>query len=471
MKLPFAGPAWKSRSLKLSDQIRVNLGFEPSPQGSPEPGMFYLLPGYTLWQTVGSGPIRGMLEAGGYGWIVSGSELYQVNGETLTLVGSVPGTDRVTIVANETQVVVMHSAGWHRCIISTLGYAAVVDAPSTAQGCYIDGYIVFPYGNGTYGWTQLGDSTIDALDFASAESNPDPIIATHADHRRLILFGTKTTEWAITSGDPDAAFTRTSISEYGCAAKYSIAKTDSSVFWLGQNDQGGGRIYRAQEGSPIGVSDFALEETLRSYGDLSTAFAYCYQLGGHTYYVISFPGNGTWAYDVASQRWQQWTYTNPTTGAQEQHRGNAFMYLNGRLLIGDYETGDVFALGVDIYSNNGDPILWEWSGYPNESENRRLRHNRIEVIAEMGVGLDGGTFGDIPSPGADPEMVLSWSDDGGNTWAGFRQLKLGKIGEYQNRAYALRLGIARRRIYRLQGAAPVKTCLYGMNVEAVEAVQ
>lgn len=466
MKLLFNGPASKGRSLPLSALVRTNLVFEPAPQGSTEPGMFFLAPGYILYRSIGTGPIRGQLEAAGYGWVVSGSELYRVTPTASNLIGTVPGTSRVTLVANETQLVVMHSAGWHRCIMSTLNYEAITGAPTTAQGCYIDGYIAFPYENGTYGWTQIGDSTIDALDFASAESNPDPIIATYADHRRLILFGEKTTEWAIVSGDADAAFTRTSISEYGCAAKYSIAKTDSSVFWVGRNDQGSGRVYRAQEGSPTGISDFALEETLRTYGDLSDAYAYCFQMGGHTYYVLTFPDRGTWAYDIATQRWHQWTYTNPTTGAQEQHRSNGYMFVTDKHLVGDYVNGNVYELKADLYTNNGDAISWRWTGFPVENENKRIRHDRIELIAEMGVGLDGGKFGAIPSPGADPHAILSWSDDGGKTWEGFRLLPLGRIGEYMNRAYAHRLGASRRRIYGLEGADPVKTCLFGLNLKA-----
>jgi len=463
MKMDFLGAAYASRSLPLAGQTLINLFFESAPPGSAEQGMFYGSPGLRLLATIGTGPIRGADYASGYGWVVSGSELYRVTSTgTATLVGAVPGEGRVCIVHNDTQLAVMHSAGWHVATIATLSYGAVPDAPTTAQGAYQDGYVVFPNTNGTYGWTAIGNAqSIDALDFASAEAQPDPIVAVLSDHRELWLFGEHTTEIAQTSGDADLVFTRTSMMEYGCAARYSPAKSDNTVFWLGKNLGGSGIVYRADGYNPSRISTHALEAAIEGYGDVSSAWGYCYQQGGHTFYVLTFPGHATWAYDASSQRWSQLAYRNTTTGDLEPHRANAYYFLGGAHVVGDRETGALYELDLDTYTDNGDPIYRERAWSVVESLGKWIRHVGLQLMAEMGVGLDGS-----PTVGADPMWRLQWSDDGCRTWGNARELRLGASGRYRNRAFARRLGLSRNRVYRIWTADPVKHSIYGANLDA-----
>ncbi|TWI04804.1 phage stabilization protein [Luteimonas cucumeris] len=464
MRTDFLGAAYQSRSLPLAGQTLVNLFFEPAPPGSAEPGMFYGSPGLRLLFTVGAGPIRGALTANGFGWIVSGSSLYRITSAGVaTLVGSVPGTGRVHLQNNDTQLVVMHSSGWNVVTLATLAYASVADAPTTAQGTYQDSYIVFPNANGTYGWTNIADATsLDGLNFASAEAQPDPIIAVISDHRELWLFGEVTVEIAQTSGDADLVFTRTAIMEYGCAAKYTPAKSDNTVFWLGRNASGQGTVYKAAGYSPSRISTHALESAIAGYGDISDAWAYCYQQNGHTFYVLTFPNRATWAYDASSDRWTQLSYRNTLSGLAEQHRGNAYLFLAGQHIVGDHANGNLYVLDLDTYTDNGDPIYRERAWAVIEDENRWVRHHQLELSAEMGVGLDG----DTSAVGANPKWLLSWSDDGCRNYSNDRVIEIGRIGQYRNRGIARRLGISRRRVYRIRTSEPVRIAVYGANLKA-----
>lgn len=457
--------------------------------------MFYGSPGLRLFANVGGGPIRGADTAGGFGWVVSGDSLYKVTAAGVaTLIGEVPGAGRVCLQHNDTQLVVMHSAGWHVLTLATLSYGSVPDSPTTAQGTYQDSYIVFPQANGTYGWTAIGNAaSLDALNFASAEAQPDPIIAVLSDHRELWLFGETTTEIAQTSGDADLVFTRTAILEYGCAAKYTPAKSDNTVFWLGRNDAGQGVVYRADGYAPSRVSTHALETALASYGDLSGAWGYCYQQNGHTFYVLTVPGKATWAFDASAQRWTHLCYRVPATGERQTHRGNAYTFLGGYHIVGDRENGKLYVLDLDKNDDNGDPIYRERAWSVIETENKWIRHDRLELMAEMGVGVDGGSFpgtvfvrdenGDLvldelgyplldesdpdtASLGADPSWWLDWSDDGCRNWSNKRELRIGRIGQYRNRAFVRRLGLSRRRVYRISTADPVKFSVYGVNLDA-----
>lgn len=426
--------------------------------------MFYGAPGLRLLSTLGTGPIRAAHEAKGSGWVVSGNELYKVASDgTGTLIGTVPGTGRVSLVHNDTQLAVMHSEGWHVLTFSTLGYGAVSGAPTTAQGTYQDSYIIFPNENGTYGWTNIDDAqSLDALNFASSEANPDPVIATISDHRELWLFNTETTEVAQTSGDADLAFVRTAMIEYGCAAKYSPAKSDSTVFWLSANDSGSGMVMMAEGYSPTRISTHALETAVAGYGDVSDAWGYCYQQNGHTFYVLTFPGRATWSFDASSKRWTQLIYFNALTGDDEVHRANAYMFLGGTHMVGDYVSGKLYALDLDTHTDDGNERRCERAWAVIQNNGKWLRHDRLELMAEMGVGLDGI---DPPTPGADPLWLLDWSDDGAHSFSNTREIHIGRIGAYRNRGVARRLGLARTRVYRLRTTAPVKIAVYGVNLD------
>lgn len=427
--------------------------------------MFYNTPGCKPWITVGTGPIRGEHYAANYGWVVSGAALYRIApAGTITYVGAIPGSGRVHMEHNDTQLAVMHSAGWEVVTIATLGIGSVADAPTTAQGTYQDSYVVFPNTNGTYGWTAIDDAqSLDALNFASAEAQPDPIVSVLSDHRELWLFGETTTEIAQTSGDADLVFTRTAILEYGCCAKYSPAKSDETIFWLGRNEDGQGTVFRAEGYSPSRISTHALENAIAGYGDISTAHGYCYQQNGHTVYVLTFPDYATWAFDASNQRWTQLSYRNTVTGEREQHRGNAYMFLGGKHIVGDYETGALYQLDLDTYTDNGNPIERERAWAVIQNEGKWLRHNKLQLFGEMGVGLDGITS---PTPGADPQWALDWSDDGCRTWSSVRQIAMGLLGAFRNRGFVRRLGLSRARVYRLRTADPVKISIYGAELDA-----
>lgn len=463
MRTNFLGAAYESRSLPLAGQTLVNLFYEPAPPGSADEGMFYGAPGLSLYATVGTGPIRGAVTAAGASWVVSGTELYRVTSPgAQTLVGTVPGSGRVTVLNNDTQIVVMHSAGWHVATIADLSYGAVPGSPTTAQGAYQDSYIVFPNANGTYGWTAIGNAqSLDALNFASAEAQPDPIIAVLSDHRELWLFGEATTEIAQTSGDADLVFTRTAMLEHGCAAKYSPAKADNTVFWLGRDPNGKGVVFRADGYNPARISTHALESHIASYGDVSSAWGYCYQQNGHAFYVLTFPGKATWAYDASTQRWTRLAYRNTSSGVLEDHRANAYFFLGGEHIVGDRSNGKLYRLDLDTYTDDGAPIYRERAWAVIEAEGRFIKHDRLELMAEMGVGLDGS-----PTIGANPAWNLDWSDDGCRTYSNRRTLYVGRLGDYNNRPVAWRMGLSRRRVYRLSSAEPVKVAIYGVNLNA-----
>lgn len=135
------------------------------------------------------------------------------------------------------------------------------------------------------------------------------------------------------------------------------------------------------------------------------------------------------------------------------------MFFGGKHLIGDSESGGIFEYSADTYTDDGNPLYFERTFMGPYQENKFIRYDTAELSAEMGVGLDGA-----PAIGTDPHIVLSWSDNGGRLFVGHRTMRLGKIGEYNNRARAMRLGMGRRRAFRISGASPVRHYLYDFYI-------
>jgi hypothetical protein len=69
--------------------------------------------------------------------------------------------------------------------------------------------------------------------------------------------------------------------------------------------------------------------------------------------------------------------------------------------------------------------------------------------------------------GADPQMMLRWSDDGGHTWSNEHWQPVGRIGATQTRVIWNRLGAtlkSRDRVYEVSGADPVVTAIMGADL-------
>jgi hypothetical protein len=89
----------------------------------------------------------------------------------------------------------------------------------------------------------------------------------------------------------------------------------------------------------------------------------------------------------------------------------------------------------------------------------------LGVLEDPGLtlALDGPTV-----IGANPQLMLRWSDDGGHTWNGERTTSMGRTGQYGTRAIFRRLGMTlklRDRVYEVSGTDPVKVAIMGAELQ------
>ena len=473
METPILGSTYVTRSVNAAAARMVNLFPEIIPEGGKEPAFLNRAPGLKFEQTIGTGPIRALWAHQTNGadfYVVSGNEFYKVAGLTSTprLLGTVSGTGPVSIADNGIQIfLACNPAGYiYNEVTDVFQQINDPDFPGAVTVGYLDGYFVFNEPNSEKVWiTSLFDGTsVDPLDFASAEGSPDGLVSLIVDHREVWLFGTDSVEVWYDSGAADFPLTRIqgAFNEIGCVAPYSVAKLDNGVFWLGCDARGQGIVYRTNGYTGTRISTHAVEWQIQQYGNLSDAVGYTYQQDGHSFYVLIFPSaNTTWVYDVATQAWHE--RAGFSNGEFTRHCSNCQCNFLGNIIVGDYENGNIYTFDLDVYADNGQAQKWlrSWRAIPTGQNNlKRSAHHSLQIDMETGVGLNLGQ-------GDDPQIMLRWSDDGGHTWSNEHWISIGKIGQYGFRAIYRRLGMTlklRDRVYELSMTDPVKTAIMGAEL-------
>jgi hypothetical protein len=469
MKTPILGSAYVARSVNAADNRMVNLFPEIVPEGGKEPAFLQRAPGLTVLATVGSGPIRGLWTFGIYGYVVSGFTLFQVDSNWNAVAkGTVSGSGPVSMADNGTQLFIAANPLGYIYNASTDVFQQIIDPdfPGATTVGYIDGYFTFNEPNSQKIWvTQLLDGTsVDPLEFASAEGNPDNVVAVFVDHREVWVFGTNSTEVWYDAGLLDFPLTRIqgAFNELGCAAPYSIAKMDNQVYWLGRDARGQGIVYKAAGYIGQRVSTHAIEWQMQEYADLTDAVGYTYQQDGHSFYVLNFPSaNTTWVYDVATGAWHERASLN--NGEFNRHRANNQMFFNSTTVVGDYENGKIYEFDLNVYADDGEPQKWlrSWRALPTGANNltRTIQH-ALQLDCETGVGL-------VTGQGSDPQVMLRFSDDGGHTFSNEHWKSMGAIGKFGKRTIWRRLGATmkiRDRVYEVSGTDPVRIYIMGAEL-------
>ena len=476
-RIPLTGGAYAAASLAAAAQRCMNLYPESIPpnEGEPTPTVHLLTPGLRLLlQCSPLGPARGLYRA------TSGT-LYAAVGGNLMIVTADRGSDgalralsarSIANITAGTAPVSMADNGVQMLVVDGSSHGLSVDlatnvvTPVVSAGFYggnrVDvietQFVVNRPGTRQFVLSDSVAVTFDALYIANG-TKQDMVVSLAVVGGNLWTFGRDSVGiWQYTGAadfplqqNPDA------VVEYGCAATHSLGRTDKAVFWLSRSKDGLGIVLKGSGYFATRISTHAIEAAIAGYGDVSDAVGMTRQRGGHTFYILTFPGaDRTWVYDLATEHWHEWVWQD-ANGAEHRHRANCIAFAFGATIVGDWETGDLYALDDAAFTDNGAPIrrIRSWPHATNGG--KRLRHEMFTA------NLEGGT---IPGAASDaPPMVsLRWSDDAGHTWGNPVQQSLGAPGQTLTNVQWRRLGIARSRVYEVSWDASCRTALLDANV-------
>ena len=327
----FIGGAYTLQSVNLDCQRCVNLYPQINEQQTAQDGEIGAListPGLKLLGTCGSGPIRALYTASSGGVIaVSGSAVYKItSGWVFTKIGDlITNSGPVSIADNGTQIILVDGRNGY-----VLNMVTGVLVQITSSGFPGGDTVVF---NGSYflvnnpGTNQFARSaswdglTWDALDFISAEANPDAVVAVRDFKNQLAVLGSQSVEFFWNSGS-DTTYSRIdgSLIEYGCAAPQTAVKFANSMLFVGGGATGAGVVWQVDGYVPKRISNHGVEIAIQGYGDISTTTAFVYQHNGHAFYVLNFPNaDASWVYDNSTCQMHARCYLG-LDGNFERHR-------------------------------------------------------------------------------------------------------------------------------------------------------
>lgn len=391
--------------------------------------------GSTLFSEATDTPCRGAVyyDDLDLAYTVHSGRVYSVTSAgTATSRGVIPGQDKVRIVRNQksTPQIVIHCATGAYIVENNL-VAKIIDDDLPTDATLVDiavfdGYTIFIYSDGRIFKSSLNEaSEIDALDFATAESSPDGLVGGYVLGEYLLLFGTTTTEPWRNTGDADFPLTpMPSVIPRGCLSKWSIAKLDNTVVFIGDD----GIIYRLNGFQPQRISDHEVERLIQTESDPSVIEAQSWSRAGHAF--VEYKGtNWSKVYDANTQQW----HDRASHGETVWRHNNAFSAWN-KTIVGDRLTGNLYYMDATVHTEASGVQVSTMRFPALQSFGNGFVFDALHLDFLTGQGALLST-----SQGYEPLVMCRVSKDGGNSFAFERRLKTGRRGAY-GRITTRRLG-------------------------------
>lgn len=452
--LPFAIQSYKHDSKPAAVQRCVNAYAEKlPPRGSKADVAVVACPGTVEFATCGSGPVRGFVMMNDVMHVLSGAFLYSVTsaGVVTTLGGSVSGSSVVGMAVNELGEIVIVNGVNGYLYSAALGFTLITDTDFFAAYtvAYMDSFFLFEQAgsNNVFKSASLNGSSYSATDISAAESKPDDVVAVFNYAQRLYVFGASSIEPWANYGTANFPFRRIqgSTIERGIAGPRAVVGEDNSPFFIGED-----RIaYRINGDALTRISQHAVEQAWQNYTTVSDVSAVAYTFDGHKFIYFNFP-NGTWGFDIATGLWHERESRDIHGNNLGRWRGNCAIAAYNKVMIGDAFTGKIAYLSRDVATEFDGDIVVTLAGPPVHANGKRMFMSKLRVDIETGVGLTSGQ-------GSNPQIMLRYSDDGGQTYSTFQPwASMGKKGEYMNWVEWQKLGSFYERIYELQISDPVR---------------
>jgi hypothetical protein len=465
MEIPFVGGAYEGRSKNLNAQKCQNL----YPVGDKQEGKkvlaLYGTPGLTRICQPANGEVRGAVNVSDFAFVVIGNAVYKVTlgGAYTAQTGNLlTATGKVWMENNGAQVMITDGIYGYILTGGTVTRITDADFPTPSSLTYQDGYFIVSKAES--GQFQISDSydgtSWDALMYATAESDPDNLVSVVSCRKEIWLLGSRSYEVWYNSGNADFPFDRVqgSQNQVGCGAAGSAASGFGYLAWMDNT-----RSIRASKGGYEAqrISTDQIDYQLAQYVVVGDANAFIYAQEGHIFYQLTFPTERkTWVFDFITGFW----HTRASGLIDDRSRANCCAMVAGVPVVGDFTNGKIYRYDLDKFTDDGETIRAVRRAQAVHKDRKNVFHGQLEVELEAGVGL--AVNDPDLATGTNPQALLKWSDDGGHTWSNEHWRKIGKIGEYKNRAIWRGLGCSRERIYELTISDPVKRVILGAHLEA-----
>ncbi len=457
--VPLFGSSTRAKSPVVTVQRRLNVYFENRQDGDKTRVACYGTPGlsaaFTL-STPGGLPVRGMLGTQSALYLVAYTQFQSVNNSGTALFTGSVGTSsgNCSLATNGTQVLVADGATGYIYTPAAATFTAIgSNYPANAKTtAFVAGFFVAEQPGTQKIWaSNQGDgSTWGATSFGLASARSDNVVAVDELAGNLIVFSEQHFEPWQNQGLSPFPFVPilSAAGEYGLAAIYSRAHVNESIIFLAQAREGQKQVVQLKGFLAAPISDPDIESIISGFATTSDAVGCVRGTDQHKFYQLTFPTAGrSFLFDTSTGLWCE--VQTGTSLIPVRHTAQFSTYFQGKNLLSDYATNQLYYDDPNSYTDNGTTIIREVTTRHVLSQFNRIRVAALYLDMETGVGLQNGQ-------GSNPQIMLQYSKDNGRTWSAERWVTLGAVGQYFTRVWWRRFGSTRDATFKIRMSDPVK---------------
>lgn len=347
--------------------------------------------------------------------------------------------------------------------------APVVSGASSAG--FIDSYfVVLDASTSTLKVSESFEGFLwDATQVYQRSRAGDKWLAMAVTSNNIWLIGSQTGEVWVGTGNADNRFqpyTPVFIETGVLASDTMIRVSGDTMIWVAQDKDGAGYVVKTNGYAPEKVSTSAVDHAIQNLSSTSDGSAFSYQQDGHTFYVLSFPtAHMTWVFDLSTGEWHRRGYWDPDLMAFRVYRPQCHAFAFGAIqglglaLVGDRASGVVASMHPRYGTDIDGVVIRRVRQCPHvTNKDEEVTFDRLQLDMDVGQGLAVGQ-------GSDPTIMLSYSNDSGNTWGYELWRCAGRQGDYRIQVAWSRLGTAKQRVFRLVVTDPIPWRLVGAWLE------
>lgn len=478
IQLPIANGFYASESLPISAQRCIN--WYPNivqTQGLSTETLFGI-PGIRQLVTTGvlTGKNRGIHVMAGILYFVNGPSLYRLDRtigppETFAFsnLGTITGTGPVSMADNGNQLMIVVPGGLGSIWVETTSTFTpdlnAVDSDFTANGApqlvvFIKSYFVCNTDSKKFISSSPNDGlNWNALDFGSAEEDPDIIRAPFALGGQLYMLGSETIQGFSIPPNAGTAFPFQSIQGFvipkGIFAPFSIVPTNKSFMFIGGGVNESPAVWLFTGNGVEKVSTTAIDNLLNGFTDteIEGIVGVSYAEKGAYFSGFSLPDRDIY-YDSISGRWHERnTFVDgQLTGWRVGFMATAY----GRVIVGDSIDGRIGELDSKLYTEYGDTIFRRIRIQPLTNQGNNIFVKSMELTMEAGAG-------DFTT--RDPQVRRRVSDNA-KTYGNETTRAIGQQGEFNKRAIWRREGrVPNFRVYEFTITDPVNPTVIKLTAD------
>lgn len=473
--LPIGGGFYQSESLPLSAQRCIGL-FPVIPQTANAGSKVVLFnsPGIKSFSNA-AGVNRGSREMAGISYFVNGTQLYKVESSgTATAIDTISGSGQVSMADNGEKLVIVVpgvTAYEYNSITDTVTEITDTDFRVSDTVCFKDGYFIFTSSDGSVFFNSALNDPLNyrALDFGTAEIDPDKIIACHVVHNELFIIGQETIELFQNIGGSGFPFQRIQGAniQKGARAKFSIVRIGETFGFVGGGEKEKPGVYAVLDSSKAQkISTDAIDKEIQKFSDQEIADCIGFNYFDRGQEIIGFTftsdsiSSRTFCYNATTSKLSGIpTWFEMQSGIDDNRWNvNSIVKAYGKLLVGT-TTSAIGELDENTYTELGSTIKRQFTSAPIANQDKVMKISKVKLWMEAGVGL---TLGQ----GEDPIVRMDTSDDG-RVFSNDKDRKIGKIGKYGQQTEWRRIGrVPSFKVLRFTITDPVKTIIRKLQMVA-----